>query len=96
MKSYPWGHTIKIQVEFRNEAGVLTNPTTTTLKTIDPAGVLVTYAQAALTNPSTGKWNKSVLANKEGIWHWRWEGTGAVDAVDEGSFEMLKTQFAET
>lgn len=91
MASYvrvPLNSQAVLAMDFENAAGALADPTEVKLYVVDPEGVRSTYVYTSdqLTRASTGKYNKSFVVNKGGYWHWRWEGTGAVEAEDEGRF----------
>ncbi len=87
---YYKGKLIRISVEFTLN-GVLTNPTTVTIKTLDPDGTLASYTDAI--NDSTGKYHKDVSGSKVGFWNIRVEGTGTVESTDESYFEILPSKF---
>lgn len=95
MNIYNYGETVKISGVF-TAAGVLTNPTTVTLKIHTPAGVETSYTYAAgeVTREATGKYYREVLVNEAGEWFYRWEGTGAVQGADEDSLFVQDTEFS--
>ena len=85
------GATIRFSVEFKNSSGVLTNPTTVTLKLEDPTGTEQSHTDA--TQDATGKYHRDVTVTGAGGWAWRWIATGTVQQVDEGVFDVLPSRF---
>lgn len=80
------GQTIPLSVEFRNPAGELADPTTITLK-VKPMGLeAITYTGADITKDAVGKYHRDIDLSVPSEWRWRWKGTGAVNAVSQGSF----------
>jgi hypothetical protein len=71
-------------------AGVLTDPTTVTLKVKDPAGVVTTYTYSGgqITKDSTGNYHRDLTPSLAGRWYYRYIATGAVDATTEDSFRV--------
>jgi len=92
-KRYKVGQNVRLQTEFRDDTGALYNPTTTTLKTEDPAGIEV--SQASIVNDSTGVFHKDVEATLPGTWQWRWLGDGpsGQKASDEGFYIVSRSPF---
>jgi hypothetical protein len=90
------GDSVPLVVAFTNEAGAAADPTDVLLDVLDPTGFSRTYAYSGLdiTRTGTGAYSRSVTPDLSGVWQWRWRGTGAVTAVDEGSFRVQGTAFA--
>ncbi len=76
-------------------ASALTDPTTITFKIENPAGTITTYtyAGATITKNATGDYYIDVNLATEGTYHWRWVGTGAVAAADEGELTVIRSVF---
>ncbi len=93
MAYYP-GATPRLSCDFYS-SGVLTDPTTITLKVLGPDGTTstYTYALSQITKDATGKYHKDVTLSTEGTWRWRWEGTGTVPATTEGEIEVTRSPF---
>lgn len=80
------GQVVRFKAKFRTYLGVLTTPTTATIKLLEPDGTETAYVYGTaenLTEESDG-----VLVLREqlwtvGEWYCRAEGTGVVAAVDE-------------
>lgn len=64
-----------------------TDPTTISLFVREPDGTTntYTYAAAQITKDSTGVFSKSISLAKRGIWYFKYTGTGACEAVAEGT-----------
>lgn len=77
---------------FRNTAGTLANPTTTSLRIKKPDGTVTVVNQASLTNSSAGIWTYDITIDAAGIWRYRFDGTGAVAAAEEDFFYVRRRQ----
>lgn len=88
MDVYDIGDLIKLTATFKNSGGTPTDPTTITLRVTDPVATtsVYTYALAQVTKESAGVYSKSITPASSGYWHYRWEGTGAVEQVEQGLF----------
>jgi len=71
--------------------GVLTNPTTTKLRIIDPEGMesVYWYHLGQVVRDSTGKFSKEIPAIKLGTWFYEWSGTGACIAVSQNYYQIV-------
>lgn len=71
--------------------GVATDPTTVTLRIIDPAGAefVYTYALSQITKDSTGKYSKIISSDLEGTWFYEWVGTGACIAGSQNYYQIV-------
>ena len=99
--NYP-GDQVRITGEFRNRStGVLTDPTTISLKVKDPQDTTTTYtyAGATITKTSTGLYYYDLTIpddeDSEGTWHFRWVITGTLTGASEGKFKVVESEFAE-
>jgi hypothetical protein len=92
--TYHKGNSIKTTATFK-VGGVLTDPTTVTLKVMDPTETVstYTYALAQVTKLSTGVYYKDVASSTVGIWRTEWVGTGACVAVEEDYYEIEHCNF---
>lgn len=86
------GDRVKLTGTFTNAAGVLTNPTVVTCKVRTPSGTVTSHLDAA--NPSAGVFTKEIEVTEAGMWRFRFEGTGAVKAAEEGFFDVEESVFA--
>lgn len=64
---------------------VPTDPTTVTLKVIDPAGNVSTYTYAAgdVIRDSAGEYHYDLALDEAETWYYIWIGTGTCAAVDK-------------
>lgn len=95
MNSYQVGDQVRVSVAFTNTAGTAADPTTITLLVKQRQRAVATYTFAAgqVTKTATGAYYRDVDVTEEGIWDYRWVGTGAVVAAAEGSFNVPDSQF---
>ncbi len=86
--SYDPGDTKRLNATFKDIAGVLTDPTTTTFTLVEPDGVVVTHNVVGpdLINPSVGVFYVDFPITKEGNHSWSIAGTGLVAQKNEGEF----------
>lgn len=89
---YVQGSLVLVTVQFTNPTGVLTDPTAAVVSVEDAAGNVTT---PPVTHVSTGVYTAVVdtTSGAPGNWHYRGNGTGAVQAVAQGTFVVLATQF---
>jgi hypothetical protein len=83
---YVTGNLVRLWVSFRNEVDAPQDPTTVTLRVQDPSGQVSVYETLELTKTSVGEWEYRLPAELEGDYSYRWEGTGALTAAEEGMF----------
>ncbi len=96
MNIYDVGDKVRLTATFTNAAGTATDPTTVTCIVQLRPGLYrstYTYAGATITKSGTGVYYVDVTVDREGIWDYRWVGTGTVVAADEGSFNIPDSQF---
>jgi len=76
-------------------SGVLTDPTTVTLKIRNLLGVTstYTYALAQITKSAVGVYYKDISLDRSGEWFYRWEGTGTVEAANETYLDVKDSEF---
>ncbi len=84
--SHVLGQAVTITATFRNASGVPADPTAVALEVTAPDGTTATYtyAGAQVTKASTGVYTRSIALSLPGAWHYRWEGTGAIEQVFAG------------
>jgi hypothetical protein len=88
MGSYDIGDGIKLTAHFTNDAGADANPTTVTCTVLLPDDSL---DEATVTGPSpTGYYQAIITAEQNGKHFYRWAGTGAIVAAQEGRFTVRK------
>ena len=95
MNTYYYNTTVRIQGSW-TQGSVASDPDTVTFKITDPDNVTTTYVYGTndeLIKVSTGIYRVDINLNKEGIWYYRWEGTGSVQSSFENILEVLRSSF---
>jgi hypothetical protein len=94
VNTYDKGDAVRLKATF-TVSSVVTDPTTVTLKVKDSDGTISTYTYAGgtITKLSTGIYYKDVTVSNDGIWYYRFEGTGSCIAAGENSFEVRRSEF---
>lgn len=86
------GDTIEIDVTIKiRDTGVLTDPTTLSIRVTSPVGSVVTYAypSANVVKLSTGKYRATVDCTAVGRWHFTWLSPGPTAKGSEpGYFDV--------
>lgn len=92
---YDVGDLVRVEGEFRNLAGALTDPTAVVCKYQDPSGneTTVTYP-TSIVKVATGVYYLDISIDEAGTWYYRWNGTGDVQAAGEHEFTVRATEFA--
>lgn len=94
MNSYDKGDLVRLTATFTNSAGVATDPTAVTCQVKSPSATTTyTYNPGTVVKDSTGVYHLDVSASAAGQWWYRWEGTGAVEQADEGTFVVEASAF---
>jgi len=98
MNTYEPGNTVTVSVMFTTNAvpKVPVDPTTIVLRVTDPIGLetAYTYGVDSVIKNSTGSYSFLIDALLSGIWSYRWEGDGVVDAASESRFLVKQSSFA--
>lgn len=82
---------VRATAAFQDLNGNPADPTTITLKVLDPAG---TITEPPVFRTGTGSYYADfVLPNEPGSWSYRWEGTGDVQVAEEGKFTVRASAF---
>ena len=88
VNTYDIGDSIRCTITFATTAGVPTDPTTVTFKYRDPSGNEVTWVfgvDPEVIKDDTGDYHADVTLDEDGLWYYRWEGTGAlIGAAEHG------------
>lgn len=84
------GSTIRAEGRFYTLSGVLTNPSTVTLKFQKPDGTITDPAinSGWVVGTPAGVFQYDYEVDQHGKWRYEWEGTGAVDVVIIGRFDV--------
>jgi hypothetical protein len=83
---------VDLRTTLRDPDGTPTNATVV-LTVYAPDG---TTSTPALSNPSTGVYEASVLVDQAGEWAYRWASTGLVEVVDGGTFTVVDSGTPES
>lgn len=92
MATYDIGDKLRIGVTFTDVAGTAGDPTTILLKVKPPNETIITYTYGtdAITRTGTGVYYLDYQVAKTGLHWYRWEGSGALTVVTEGSFDVRR------
>jgi hypothetical protein len=97
VNAYQVGDLVRLSASFTNSAGVATDPTTITclvkLRYVIGAQTTTYTHPATITKDSTGEYHVDVTPDAEGIWDYRWVGTGTVQAAAESAFNVPNSEF---
>lgn len=94
--AYDIADSVRVTAEFRNNSGVLTDPTTVTLKVKTPEGTITTYVYnsgSEIVKSATGIYYSDIDITRVGTHHYRWVGTGTIKAAGESRFTIKHTEF---
>jgi hypothetical protein len=85
------GDGVRVTAVFTNLSRATADPTTVVFRLLDAAGAVTL---PAVVRTTTGVYYAEfVVTNKPGTWAYRWEGTGAVQASEEGTFIVRPSLF---
>lgn len=91
MSSYLIGKIIRLGATFEVDS-VATDPTTVSLIVQDPDGVDTTYTYpASVSKSATGVYYYDLTLSAAGLYCYRWVGTGAAAAVEEGNIQSAES-----
>lgn len=96
MNAYDNGDVVRLNMEFTdNDTGDFVDPTTVTAKVKDPIGAISNYVVTGgqIIRDSLGKFHLNVEPTIQGVWAYRFEGTGSNKAAEESSFQVRESQF---
>lgn len=96
MADYHPGDIVRVSTTpgFKDAAGVLADPTTVTLKWRVAGGATTTWTRPAagpdteIVKDSVGVFHADITTVAPGLHYFRWEGTGAIVAAEEGTFDV--------
>ncbi len=94
---YDVGDLVRISAVFTDKDGEFGNPTVTTFKITDPSGDTTTYVYSIdeeLVRDSTGHFHVDISIDQAKTWYYRWEGTGALQAAEEGRLVARRSRIA--
>lgn len=94
------GDTVRFSVEFRDASDQLADPSAVTFRWKLPdasGGTEASYVyvtDAELVKSATGQYYVDLaISDDPGTWKWRWVGTGALGAADEGFVIVQPSEF---
>jgi hypothetical protein len=89
------GDDVRVEADFVDINDVPVDPTTVTLKVMDPSGNIdeYTYALGGVIKASVGSYYKDVDADEEGDWHCWWVSTASGKAAEPTQFVVEPTPF---
>ncbi|MBL8165425.1 MAG: hypothetical protein JNJ61_25805 [Anaerolineae bacterium] len=82
------GDEQRFALTFKTLDGVLSNPTTITVKIAKPSGTTITKTNSDMTNPTPGVWYLSYTPDEGGRWYIRVTSTGAPKIARQGHFDV--------
>jgi hypothetical protein len=94
---YDIGDLVTVSAEFRDADGALADPTTVVCKIKDGAGTETSYTYGIddeLVKDEVGLYHLDVSIEISGTFYYRFRGTGAAQAAEEGEFEVDESEFA--
>lgn len=97
MEAHDIGDRIEVTAVFTDIEGDAMNPSDVKFILRSPAGELTEYEDDAeeMAHPETGTFVMSIDPDESGLWRYRWEGTGAVVAAEEGMFYVRLRRVAD-
>lgn len=100
MNEYDVGDAVRFSATFANSGGTAADPSNVFFKIKDPTGTIGTYTMSGtgtntdLVKDSVGNYHIDVTLDESGIWHYRWQGTGTLDAAEEDQLKVVDSAFA--
>jgi hypothetical protein len=96
INNYRVGTLVTVTGSFTDLNGNPATPSAVTLRMQDPTNVETVITTTSLTAGSTaGVYSYSLVPLIAGMWLYRFEGTGAVVATEDSSFNVLPSQFGD-
>lgn len=94
MDAYFQGQSVRIYGRFFGWENQLQDPATITIRICSPGWVI--FGGSIPVRDGLGLYHVDVLADKPGLWTWRWETTGGVWTGDQGSFYVVGPPIGHT
>lgn len=94
--SFDVGDVVRLAGNFQNQSGTDVDPGVVTVKVKNPIGAVTAYVygtDAEVIRDSAGNYHADIAADKEGVWFYRWEGSGVNKGAGEDSFTVADSQF---
>lgn len=87
--TYDIGDRVRLSATFEVD-GTPTDPDTIVVKVRDPSG---NESSDTPTKEDTGDYYFDLTLDEDGVWYFRFEGTGAAEAAEESTFTVRTTHF---
>lgn len=97
MNEYDVGDVVRLLVTFTNSVDdSAVDPATVTARVKSPVGVKTAYVYGTdveLVKVGTGNYRLDIEPAIQGVWRYRFEGTGTYKSAGEASFEIVESVF---
>jgi len=93
--SYDVGDVVRCSVEFKDANDLPADPTTVTINVCAAGQALTSYVYTVdpeVIKDGVGQYHIDISATIAGDWYYRWIGTGALVAAEEGRFHVRVAQ----
>jgi hypothetical protein len=97
MNNYDAGSTVTLSVSFLDQTQTPPapiNPVTVTLRVLDPNNN-EQIISTGFTNASVGQFSTTIDCLTPGVWFYRWEAGGNIDAASDNLFVVNSTPFKD-
>jgi hypothetical protein len=84
--NYLLGNTVLMRGTFFDEEGAPIDPTTVICRVSNPQGAVTALSGGAVIRESQGRYRAQIVPDQAGLWTYRFEGAGAVQAAAEREF----------
>lgn len=88
---YDIGDKVTLTATFRNRAEALVDPSEIACRIKRPDGTVTVLAIGDLTRLSLGVWERDVVVDQAGVWHYRFEATGNIQTAGEERFRVRES-----
>jgi hypothetical protein len=98
MNLYDYGSPVTVSVAFTDPTqtpAAPIDPTTVKLRILDPNNNEQVISGASFIHPAVGNFSFTVICLVAGVWFYRWEGSGNINAVADSLFVITATQFKD-
>lgn len=92
MNSYAIGAGVDLIFEFRDDDGVLTDPSTAAFKIMRPTSGALDHVLSDATRVDTGLYKLQIIATEAGMWYYRGESDTLRCASTDQAFKVLPTR----
>jgi hypothetical protein len=86
--TYDIGDLVRVTATFTDTGGTVADPTATVLHVETPDGTVTSYTTSTITRVSTGLYRYDITTTGRGLYEYRFAGSGAVTAQQEGWFSV--------